>query len=81
MARQHTHHACWSSVCLGKTHRGRTNTGVVLEPSLPDAFRAIHRELAGLSIRFQKSYLDMRLWGFKAAPGPLLMLSGTVVIH
>ena len=38
-----------------------------LEPPLSCAFRAIHRELVGLSVRFLKSYFDMRLWGFIAA--------------
>lgn len=38
-----------------------------LSPPLPNAFRAIHRDLARLSVLFQKRYFDMRLWGFKVS--------------
>lgn len=42
-----------AAVCVwGKPQRDRTSMGGVLEPPLPDTFRAIHGEVAGLSVRF-----------------------------
>lgn len=42
-----------AAVCVwGKLRWTGPVWGGVLEPPLPDAFRAIHGELAGLSVRF-----------------------------